>query len=94
MRTGQISGKNPCRKTKFGVIGACQNLVFGVKIKHRHHRAENLLAGDGHVIGDIGKDGGLQKIPRPVHAVAPRDQARALGFAFRDKAFDDLALAL
>ena len=59
VRAGQVSRENARRQTKFGVIGAGQNLFFGVESEHGEDWSKNFFARDCHVVGDVGKDGGL-----------------------------------
>ncbi len=94
VRTRQVAGKDPCRQTEFGIIGPHHDLGLVLEIQHRHHWAEDLLARDHHVIGHIGKDGGLQIEALPVDPLAAGNKARTLGLTFLDVAQRDIHLPL
>src|SRR5579862_4692313 len=42
-----------------GVVADIDGLVDRFVAEDRQHRAEDLFTGDGHVVGDVGEDGGL-----------------------------------
>ena len=93
MGAGQIAGEHPCRQPVFGVIGAGQNLSLVLEIQHTHDRAENFLAGDDHLIGDIRENGGFDIIPLPLQPLTARDQPRTFFDALSDIAFHNAQLS-
>ena len=74
-------------QTIFGVIADGDGFVDRAVAKDRQHRPKDFLAGDGHVVGDIGKDRGLDEIAL-VQPLGPTGAAGDQGCAFVDASLD------
>ncbi len=57
-----VGRRDVARQTVRRVVGDLDGLVFVLVGDHRDDRAEDLFLGDGHVVGDIGEDGGLHEV--------------------------------
>ncbi len=64
MGPGEVAGEDPGRQAVRGVVGPGHDLVLVVEGQHRHHRPEDLLGDDRHVVGAVGEDGGLDEVAR------------------------------
>ena len=61
---GGIAGPDGTRETILRVVGDLDGLILGVDGDDHEDRAEDLLAGDRHVPGDLGEDRGLDVVAR------------------------------
>ncbi|MCY1520900.1 hypothetical protein D9M68_556950 [compost metagenome] len=55
---GQVAGDHAGGQAVLGVVGAADHFFFGVVDQDAHHRAEDFLADDGHVVGAVAEHGG------------------------------------
>lgn len=51
----EILSDHTRRQTVISVVGATNNLVFTLVSQNGHHRSEDFLAHDGHVVAAVGK---------------------------------------
>ena len=93
----RVTGLDEGREPVFGVVGDADGLGLVLGPQDAEHGAEDLLPGDGHVVGDIGKDGGAH-VPAAVHARrfagATGDKPRAFLDAGRDHGLHAVPLDL
>ena len=61
-----------------GVVGDRVGLLLGGEREDRHHRPEDLLLGDAHVVAHAGEDGRLVEVARVAVALAAEHQLGAL----------------
>ena len=86
----QVGRDDTRRQTVVGVVGAADRFFLGRVGEDGHHRAEDLLAHDGHLVGTVSEHG--RGHPRAViktfalQHVAAAQHARAFCFAFGDVA--------
>ena len=82
MRGRQVARPDAAAEAVARVVGAAQHVVEIVERKCRNDRAEDLLAGDAHVVSDVGKHGRRDEVAtgeRPVgESCATGRRARAL----------------
>src|ERR1039457_2000024 len=57
----EIASVEICRQAEFRIIGHGNRFPLRSKLEQRPHRAESFLAGDHHVGGHAGEDGGFEK---------------------------------
>src|SRR5690606_26629733 len=66
--TSDVGGGRPvgaphrAREAVGRVVGDRYGFVDRFVREHRQHRPEDLLAGDGHVVGHVGEHGGLDEV--------------------------------
>src|SRR5688572_22828933 len=51
----QVTGGDRPGQPVVGVVGDAHGVVVVLERDHHQHRAEDLLTGDGHVVGDVGE---------------------------------------
>ena len=94
----EVAGEDAGREAVGGGVGAGDRLVLAVEGEDRHHRAEDFLARDRHLVGHAGEDRRLHEESAlealDAGAVAAGEEAGALGAALGDEAHDLLALRL
>src|SRR5690606_37509567 len=93
----EVGAADVGRETVLGVVGDLDGVVEIVVGDDRQHRTEDLLAGEGHVVGDVGEHRRLDVVAaveplRP--AGAARDQGGALVDAAPDEPLDLVELPL
>ncbi len=73
MRPGEVLGEQTGRQAVVGIVGAPHHLGLRVERQHGHHRAEDLLLDDLHLVGAAVEDGRLHEEPvlEPLHGRAP-----------------------
>ena len=64
-----VGGPHRARESVVGIVGDGDRLLDGGVPDARQHRPEDLLASDGHVVGDPGEHGGLHIETLPERAV-------------------------
>ena len=51
----EVAGRDRTAEPVGGVVGDAHGIVVVVEADHHQHRAEDLLAGDGHGVVDVGE---------------------------------------
>ena len=90
-----VLGPERARQAVRRVVREPDRLVLGLERDHGDHRAEDLLAGDDHVVRAAVQDGGAE-VEAAVEPLGPRaalEHGRPFLEAARDVALDRLALA-
>ena len=59
----QVPGEHAGRQAEVGVVGPVDDLAFQFELQHGHHRSEDLLPHDRHVVGAAIEDGRLDEVP-------------------------------
>ena len=87
---GDVGGVDRAAEAVGRVVGDAHRLVDVVERQDRQHRAEDLLAGDAHVVAHVGEDRRLQEVAaRQVRrAAAAGGETRALGVPDGDVLLD------
>src|SRR5262249_52717273 len=92
-----VRRRDVARQTIERVVGDLDRLVLVLVVDDGEHRAEDLLAGDGHVVADVGEDRGPDEVAL-LDALGPTGAAghelRALFHALLDEALHLLELRL
>ena len=57
VRTVQVGSDDARRQAVVGVVGAADRFFFTFIGEDGHHRAEDLFAHDGHLVGAVGEHG-------------------------------------
>lgn len=89
-----VLGPDTGGETVDRVVGTLDDLIDLGVLHDRHHGAEDLLAGDGHVIGHVGEDGGGHEVALVAHAGTADSHAGALLLADVDEVQNALHLLL
>ena len=63
VRPGEVTGENGAPEPVGGVVGAGDDVGFIGEFGHRDEGPEDLFARDGHGIGDVGENGGVDEEP-------------------------------
>ncbi len=92
-----VFARDVAGKTVFGVVGDGDGFVVILISEDTKHRAEDFLTRDGHIVGHVGKDGGLDVVAcfQPFGlAGAARDQRRAFADTGLDQRLNLVPLRL
>ncbi len=97
MAARKVAREDAGGKPELRIVRALDDFVLRPEGQDAHDRAEDLLAGDPHVVGDVGEDGRLDEEAvlealEPGNA-APAQETRALGTTGLDVADDLVVLA-
>ena len=94
---GEVAGLDVARQAVGGVVGDPDRFLLGLVGEDGEHGAEDLLAGDRHVVADAAEDGGTDVVAA-AHALgairAAGDELGALFHALGDQGLDLVVLDL
>ena len=88
----QIAGPHAGGQPVLDVVGDPVGLVLGGELEHPHHRTEDLLLSDRHLVAHPREDGRLVEVAAVAVAGASEDELGALVAPDRDIALDALEL--
>jgi hypothetical protein len=94
VRAGEIAGEDARGETVVCVVGRGDDLVLGVERRHDDDGAENLLADDFHVVGDVAENGGLDKVALLAVTVTAGEDLGTFLLAALDIVHDAVVLGL
>jgi len=87
-----VAGEDTGGETVVATVGTLDGLIQGAEAHDAHDGAEDLLAGDGHIVLDIGEDGGLDEVAGLLNGLSSNNAVGSLALSGLDVLPDGLLL--